>query len=134
MDSPFDDLDRVVSAVFSEAAILSPRSSSQYAERTADPNRLERTVNGVFSAGPGESPIKGQSVGGEFQGSTRIGSMKAEFWLGPEQIAGLGFMPQRGDKVTFPGRCGSPVYSVAGLQHTNRGDIALILVREDQSE
>lgn len=138
MVSPFDDLDQMISSTvltaYGEAAIITPRTSSQYVERKADPNRSEANVWGVFSAGPTESDIRGQSESRGFSGTTRVGSMKAEFWISPEQIRSLGFKPQRGDTISFPGRCGSPVYAVAGLQHTDMGDLALILVREDQTE
>lgn len=138
MASPFDDLDQILSSAvvtaYGEAAILRPRKSSQYAARKADDNRNAVNVWGVFSAGPGDMQVKGQSVGGEFSGSTRLNTMKAEFWLTTDQVAALGFKPSKGDSISFPGRDGSSVYSVAAIQNTNMGDVALILVREDQSE
>jgi hypothetical protein len=103
-------------------------------ERRADDERNAANVWGVFSAGPGDAQVKGQSTGGEFAGSTRFNVMKAEFWMTADQVAALAFAPIKGDTISFPGRPGSPVYSVAAIQHTNMGDIALILVREDQSE
>lgn len=138
MASPFDALDELLSAsvmtAYGEAAILTPRTSSQYAQRASDTNRPQTNVWGVFSAGPGEQQIKGQSTGGEFAGTTRLSVMRAEFWITQEQVAALGFNPGKGDTVTFPGRTGSPVYAVAAIQNTDRGDLALILVREDQPE
>lgn len=138
MASPFDDLDQMLTSAvvtaYGEAAILTPRTASQYAVRTSDADRNAANVWGVFSAGPGDLPIKGQTVGGEFAGATRVNVMKAEFWMTPEQVSSLGFAPAKGDKISFPGRAGSPVYSVSAIQHTNMGDTALILVREDQSE
>lgn len=138
MASPFDDLDRMLSGAadetFGEAAILTPRSSAQYAARTADADRVAASVRGVFSAGPGDAQVKGQATGGEFSGATRFGVMKAEFWMSAAGLAGLGFAPAKGDTIAFPGRAGSPVYSVAAIQHTDLGDTALILVREDHSE
>ena len=138
MASPFDALDELLSSAvltaYGEAAVLTPRTSSQYAQRATDEARPETNVWGVFSAGPGDQQIKGQSTGGEFAGSTRLNVMRAEFWITPEQAAALGFRPGKGDTITFPGRTGSPVYAVAAVQNTDRGDIALILVREDQPE
>lgn len=138
MASPFDALDELVSSAvqtaYGEAAILTPRVSSQYAQRSTDEDRPATNVWGVFSAGPGESQIKGQAAGGEFSGSTRFHVMRAEFWMTAGQVAALGFAPAKGDKISFPGRDGSPVYSVAAIQHTDMGDTAFILVREDQTE
>lgn len=138
MASPFDALDELLSSAvmtaYGEAAILTPRTSSQYAQRTTDATRPQTNVWGVFSAGPGDQQIKGQSTGGEFAGPTRLNVMRAEFWITPEQVSALGFRPGKGDTITFPGRAGSPVYAVAAVQNTDRGDVALILVREDQPE
>ncbi len=136
MVSPFDALDELVSAAvetaYGEAAILTPRVSSQYLQRSADGSRPAANVWGVFSAGPGESQIKGQASGGEFSGSTRMQVMRAEFWLTAAQVSALGFAPAKGDRIAFPGRAVSPVYTVTAIQHTGLGDTALILVREDQ--
>ncbi len=138
MSSPFDEFDQLLSSAvvtaYGEAAILTPRTASQYAVRQADPGRSVTNVWGVFSAGSGEAQIKGQATGGEFAGTTRLNVMKAEFWLTAAQVAALGFAPARGDTISFPGRPGTPVYSIAAVQHTNMGDTALILVREDQPE
>jgi len=138
MASPFDTLDELVSSAvqtaYGESAILTPRTSSQYVQRAADEDRPAANVWGVFSAGPAESQIKGQATGGEFSGATRMHVMRAEFWMTAGQVAGLGFAPGKGDRISFPGRPGMPVYSVAAIQHTDMGDTALILVREDQSE
>jgi len=138
MASPFDELDDLLSSAvmtaYGEAAVLTPRTSSQYAVRQSDPARAPANVWGVLSAGPGEGPVKGQAVGGEFVGTTRIGTMQAEFWMTAAQVAALGFAPARGDTVAFPGRAGAPVYAVTAIQKTDVGDIALILVREDQPE
>ncbi len=138
MASPFDALDELVSSAvqtaYGEAAILTPRVSSQYGQRSSDQDRPATNVWGVVSAGPGESQIKGQATGGEFSGSTRMHVMRAEFWMTAAQVSALGFAPAKGDKIAFPGRAGLPVYSVSGVQHTDMGDTALILVREDQTE
>ena len=138
MTSPFDPLDELVSSAvqtaYGEAAILTPRVSSQYAERASDGDRPAANVWGVFSAGPGESQIKGNATGGEFSGATRMLLMRTEFWMNAAQVSGLGFAPARGDRIAFPGRTGMPVYAVSGVQHTDLGDTALILVREDQSQ
>jgi hypothetical protein len=138
MASPFDALDELVSSAvqtaYGEAAILTPRVSSQYVQRSTDEDRPATNVWGVFSAGPGESQIKGQAAGGEFSGTTRLNVMRAEFWMTAAQVSSLGFAPAKGDKIAFPGRAGSPVYAVSGVQHTDLGDTALLLVREDQTE
>ena len=138
MTSPFDALDELVSSAvqtaYGEAAILTPRVSAQYAQRAADEDRPVTNVWGVFSAGPGESQIRGQAMGGEFSGSTRLHVMRAEFWMTAAQISTLGFAPAKGDRIAFPGRSGLPVYAVSGVQHTDLGDTALMLVREDQPE
>ncbi|MFM8745985.1 MAG: hypothetical protein ACKOED_04880 [Aestuariivirga sp.] len=138
MASPFDTLDELLSSAvataYGEAAILTPRVATQYAQRAADENRPATNVWGVFSAGPGESPIRGQASAGEFSGSTRLQVMGAQFWMTAAQVSALGFAPARGDRIAFPDRAGSPVYAVAAIQHTDLGDTALMLVREDQPE
>ena len=136
MASPFDDLDALVSAsvgsAFGEAAIITPRVSQQYAARAQDTNRASLTCHGVLSAGPADASVKGQTVGGEFAGATRIASTRAEFWIAKADLAMLGYIPARGDLVSFPTRVGSPAYAVSALQHTDLGDLTLILVAEDQ--
>jgi hypothetical protein len=137
MASPFDDLDALVSgavaSAFGEAAVITPRSAQQYAARTQDTNRAQRSCSGIFSAGPGADAIRGQTVGSEFAGGTRVSSVKAEFWLTKTEIEALGFTPAKGDTVSFPARSGAPVYAITAVQHTAHGDVALLLVREDQS-
>ena len=97
MASPFDALDELVSSAvqtaYGEAAILTPRVSSQYAQRSTDEDRPATNVWGVLSAGPGESQLKGQATGGEFSGSTRMHVMRAEFWMTAAQVSALGFAP-----------------------------------------
>lgn len=89
-------------------------------------------MTGVFSAGPVDQQLKGQARSGEFAGTTRLESSSSEFWISRAKLATVGFAISKGDAVSFPGRCGSPVYSVAAIQRTSQGDVALILVIEDQ--
>lgn len=134
----FDDLDAAlagaIGASFGEAAVLRPRVSVQYVERTAHPTVQPMTVWGIFSAGPSEAqPIAGQVRGSEMVGATRIASMTAEFWISKGQVGELLFLPAKGDALALTSRAGSPVYAISQVQPTDLGDLNLILVREDQT-
>lgn len=138
MTSIFDALDAAVSAAvqktFSEVAVLRPRVSAQYVERAVDPDRPQAILHGVFSAGPAETDLRGQGKGAEFSGVTRASSASAEFWIAKAEVDALAALPAKGDTITLTDRAGCPVYAVARVQPTDRGDLNLILVREDQSE
>jgi hypothetical protein len=120
-----------ISQAFAEPAVILPRVSAQYAERVVDPERLGALVEGVFSAGPAEDRLKGTGRGAEFSGTSRVISMSAEFWLPKAQVDALAALPAKGDKLTLTNRAGAPVYAISAVQHTDMGDITLILVRED---
>lgn len=136
MTSPFDDLDAAMSAAintaYGEVAVLRPRIRRQYVERAGDSDRPAVRVWGVFSSGPFEQPIKGQLVGNENQGAMRFAGAKAEFWIGTAQVAEMGFEPSAGDLLELPGRPSEPAYAVSFVQRTDRGDLNLILTREDR--
>jgi hypothetical protein len=57
--------------------------------------------------------------------------MSAEFWLPKAQVDALAALPTKGDKLSLSNRAGAPVYAISAVQHTDMGDITLILVRED---
>jgi len=136
MGAAFDDLDALMSAAvvtaYGEVAILRPRARQQYVERAADSDRNPVQIWGVFSSGPFEQPIKGQLVGNDNQGAMRFAGAKAEFWIGTVQVAEMGFEPSAGDRLELPGRPTEPSYAVAFVQRTDRGDLNLILTREDR--
>lgn len=132
----FDDLDAALSGAikgaFAEAAVHRPRVSAQYVERAADPDRPQHLIHGVFSAGPADDQLKGTARGSEFSGTTRVASANAEFWIAKAEVDALTALPAKGDTVTLTSRAGCPVYAVSNVQHTDMGDLNLILVREDQ--
>jgi hypothetical protein len=132
----FDDLDAALSGaikdVFSEVAVHRPRVSARYVERADDPDRVQHLIYGVFSAGPAEDQLKGIARGAEFSGTSRVFSTSAEFSLAPANVKALTALPAKGDTITLSSRAGCPVYAVSGLQHSDMGDLNLILVREDQ--
>ena len=136
MTSPFDELDAAMSAAmitaYGEVAVLRPRVRQQYVERAADSDRNAVQVWGVFSSGPFEQQLKGQHIGNENQGGMRFGAARSEFWMSAAQIAEIGFEPAAGDLLELPGRPSEPAYAVSFVQRTDRGDINLSLVREDQ--
>lgn len=138
MTSPFDAFDASLSAatvqVFGEQAILRPRVSSQYAERAADQDRHQQAVTGIFSAGPAEGSLKGSSSSGDFAGTTRLATMTAAFWIAADTAASLSARPMKGDTITLIGREGCPVYTIARVEPSDRGDLNFILVSEDQPE
>jgi hypothetical protein len=135
MTSLFDDLDAVLSdaigGAFAEAATHRPRVSAQYVERAADPDRPQHLIYGVFSAGPADDHLKGASRGSEFSGATRVASASSEFWIARAQVDALSAIPAKGDTITLTSRAASPTYAVSSVQHTDMGDLNLILVWED---
>ena len=137
MASMFDDLDTAISGVikdaFAEAAVHRPRVSVQYVERATDPDRPQNLIHGVFSAGPADDQLKGNARGSEFSGTTRLVSANAEFWIAKAEVDALTALPAKGDTITLTSRTGNPAYAVSSVQHTDLGDLNLILVREDQS-
>ncbi len=138
MSSPFDALDTTacsaVVTAYGEQGILRPRRTEQYVERTADANRNGAIVWGVFSARPMSFDLHGQARGAELDGTTRVNAARSEFWIAREQVEALSFSPAKGDLLSLPGRPGSPTYAVSSIQPTIMGDLAFLLVREDQSE
>ncbi len=136
MGGAFDDLEAGMSAAivtaYGEVALLRPRTRPQYVERTADSDRNAFQIWGVFSSGPFEQPIKGQLVGNQNQGALRFAGAKAEFWIETAQAVEMGFEPSAGDLLELPGRPSEPAYAVSFVQRTDRGDLNLILTREDR--
>lgn len=132
----FDDLDADLSGAirgaFAEIAVHRPRASVQYAERVVDVDRPQHLIQGVFSAGPAEDPLKGMARGSQFSGTTRVASLSAEFWIARAEFDALTALPTKGDTITLTSRARTPVYAVSLVQHTDMGDLTLILVREDQ--
>lgn len=134
MASPFDALDAALSAscvgAFGEAATLRPRTNSQYSDHAPDPLRPEAQISGVYSAGPGEVPIKGATQNGGFQGATRFATMRAEFWVPAEAVAALPYKVAKHDLIILDDRGGLP-YEIVAVQRTDLGDLNLILAFDD---
>jgi hypothetical protein len=131
----FDDLDACSSAslkdIFAEPALLRSRAHAPYSEHADTGDDTAVILQGVFSAGPSESDLHGQSKGGGFAGATRVSSMSAEFWVPASELTYLTSLPSKGDALTLTARPGAPVYAVSRADHTDMGDLTLILVRED---
>jgi hypothetical protein len=131
----FDELDAALSGaiggVFAEAATHRPRVSAQYTERAVDPERPQHLIHGVFSTGPADDGLKGTALGSEFSGTTRVVSASAEFWIAKVEVDALTALPAKGDTITLTSRAASPTYAVSSVQHTDMGDLNLILVWED---
>ncbi len=138
MTSLFDDFDALASeaalATFGEEAVLQPRRQSQYAEVTADADRISARIWGVFSGLSAQSDLRGQGRGGEFAGTARIISEQTSFWIAAAQVTDLGFRPAKGDLLRLPERPASPNYAIAAVHPTSMGDLNLLLVREDVAE
>ena len=73
-------LSDAASSVFAEPALLRPRISTQYVERSADPDRPEKMTYGIFSVGPAQEDLRGQARGGQMSGTTKLSTAAAEFW------------------------------------------------------
>lgn len=134
--SLFNDLDArtsaAVKAVFAEPALLRPRISTQYAERSADPDRAEISTYGIFSAGPAHEDLRGQARGGQMSGTTKLSTAAAEFWIAKPHIDQLPWLPITGDAVVLTARSGQPIYAISRVTPSDLGDLTLILVQEDE--
>lgn len=135
--SLFNDLDAhasvAVKAVFAEPALLRPRVSTQYTERSADPDRPEAMTYGIFSAGPAQEDLRGQARGGQLSGTTKLSTAATEFWIAKPQIDQLPWLPITGDAVILSARSGQPIYAISRVATSDLGDLTLILVREDET-
>jgi len=138
LPSPFDDLDAAASSAvvtaYGEQAVLQPRRSEQYVERTADADRNGAIVWVVFSARPTSFDLHGQARGAELDGTTRVNAARSEFWIARQQVETLSLRPAKGDLLSLPGHPGSPTYAIAAIQPTNMGDLAFLLVREGEPQ
>lgn len=128
------ELSGAIRGAFAEPAVHWPRVSEQYAERVIDVDRPQHLIHGVFSAGPADDPLRGSARGSQFSGTTRAASLSAEFWIARAEVDALTELPMKGDTLTLMSRVGSPVYAVSLVQHTDVGDLTLILVREDEPQ
>ena len=133
----FTDLDVIMSAAvketFAETAVLHPRISTPYAERAPDPEHAAQSVEGVFSAGPGADSIGGQQRGQQFIGTTRFAAMQASFWIAQSETALLARVPQVGDLLTLTSRAAQPGFAISRIEHSDMGDLNLMLVIEDSA-
>jgi hypothetical protein len=135
MATAFEAMDETLSAAlssaFAEPALLRPRVSTQYAERSLDPDRPEAMTYGIFSAGPAQEDLRGQARGGQMSGTTKLSTATAEFWIGKPQIDQLPWLAITGDTVVLTARSGQPTYAISRVATSDLGDLTLILVRED---
>jgi hypothetical protein len=128
-----ENLSAALSGAFAEPALLRPRVSTQYAERSADPDRLEAMTYGIFSAGPTQEDLRGQARGGQMSGTTRLSTAAAEFWIAKPQIDQLPWLPITGDVVVLTARSGQQIYAISRVAPSDLGDLTLMLVREDET-
>ena len=135
--SGFEALDRAMAAAlaetFAEPALLRPRRSLQYAGRSADPDRAEAIINGIFSAGPALEDVSGQARGRQVTGTTRLSSVTAGFWITKAQRDALSWLPMTGDALALTARPDAPIYAITRIATSDMGDLTLILVQEDQA-
>lgn len=127
-----DTLSAALSRAFAERALLRPRMSTQYAERSTDPDRPEAMTYGIFSAGPTQEDLRGQARGGQMSGTTKLSTTAAEFWIAKPQIDQLPWLPITGDAVVLTARNGQPIYAISRVATSDLGDLTLMLVREDE--
>ena len=133
----FEALDETLSAAlssaFAEPALLRPRVSTQYTERSTDPDRAATVTYGIFSAGPAQEDLRGQARGGQMSGTTKLSTAATEFWIAKPQIDQLPWLPITGDGVVLTARSGQPSYAISRVATSDLGDLTLILVREDET-
>jgi hypothetical protein len=128
-----ENLSAALSSAFAEPALLRPRVSTQYAERSADPDRPEAMTYGIFSAGPAQEDLRGQARGGQMSGTTKLSTAATEFWIAKPQIDQLPWLPITGDAVVLTARSGQPIYAISRVAPSDLGDLTLMLVREDET-
>ena len=137
MSFSFNELDAALSdaasAIFAEPVLLRPRISTQYAERSADPDRAATVTYGIFSAGPAQEDLRGQARGGQMSGTTKLSTAAAEFWIAKPQIDQLPWLPITGDVVVLTARSGQPSYAISRVATSDLGDLTLTLVQEDET-
>ena len=137
MTTAFEALDETLSAAlssaFAEPALLRPRVSTQYAERSADPDRPEAMAYGIFSAGLAQEDLRGQARGGQMSGTTKLSTAAAEFWIAKPQIDQLPWLPITSDAVILTARNSQPIYAISRVATSDLGDLTLILVRQDET-
>lgn len=135
MATAFESMDETLSAAlstaFAEPALLRPRVSTQYAERSPDPDRPEAMTYGIFSAGTAQEDLRGQARGGQMSGTIMLSTTTTEFWIAKPQIDQLPWLPITGDAVVLTARSGQPIYAISRVAPSDLGDLTLILVRED---
>ena len=133
----FYELDEVMASslqkVFAEPTLLHPRMSTQYTERSADPDRMEAIIHGIFSAGPAQDDLRGDARDRPFAGTTLLVSQTASLWVARAELAALTQLPSPGDAITLINRAQSPAYAISAVQTTDMGDLNLILTAEDPS-
>lgn len=128
-----ENLSAALSSAFAEPALLRPRVSTQYAERSADPGRAATTTYGIFSACSAQEDLRGQARGGQMSGTTKLSAAAAEFWIAKPQIDQLPLLPITGDVVVLTARSGPPSYAISKVATSDQGDLTLMLVREDET-
>ena len=137
MATAFEALDETLSAAlssaFAEPALLRPRVSTQYTERSTDPNRAATVTYGIFSAGPTQEDLRGQAHGGQMSGTTKLSTAAAEFWIAKPQIDQLPWLPITGDAAVLTARSGQPSYAISRVATSDLGDLTLILIQEDET-
>lgn len=125
----FDDLEAslsgAITGMFCEVAVLCPRLRLPYTAGMHDPGRARHTTKGVFSDGPGLSPISG--AGGSFGGDRMLNASVAEFWIGPADAVLIPFEIEPGDQVHISQRSGQPVYTISAIQRTATGEMNLVM-------
>jgi hypothetical protein len=136
MSFSFNELDAALSdaasSVFAEAALLRPRVSTQYVERSPDPDRPEAMTYGIFSACSAQEDLRGQARSGQMSGTTKLSTATAEFWIAKPQIDHLPWLPITGDAVILTARSGQPIYAISKVAPSDMGDLTLVLVQEDK--
>ena len=128
-----ENLSTALSSAFAEPALLRPRMSTQYAERSVDPDRPDAMTFGIFSAGPSQEDLRGQVRGGQMSGTTKLSTAAAEFWIAKPQIDQLPWLPITGYAVVLTARSGQPSYAISRVATSDLGDLTLILIQEDET-
>ena len=126
--SDFDDMEaalsRAVSETFADKATHIPRLVSTYSDTQPDPFREEQTICGVLSQAVMVDNALKSWVGPGINDAT----LASEFWIEAANVPAE--LPKKGDALSFPDLPDAPVFKIARIDPTDRGDLNCIMTRE----
>lgn len=131
MTSFFDEIDgaaqAAVAGIFGDVVKIKPfRKGGNYGG-AIDPDRPVVEFIGTLSTAPKTGTI-------DYQTTDRNGPVTsvapAELWVDRANVALIGYLPQKDDKIEVAGTDGSfSNYTVAAVDHQDHGDLRILLMK-----